>query len=77
MEDKIKLWYQEKFTTDELGAYLSDCTFEDLHKDLTVGKDVYDTMGVGDSLVRERVFEELANRMSVSYEVIYRMWLDS
>jgi hypothetical protein len=38
---------------------------------------VYEALGVCDSLVRERVFGELAKIMNVDYDCIYEQWLKS
>ena len=56
----VRDWYAEQFPDDPLGGMIApDVTFaqtvESLH-----GGDVYDRLGVGDSVVRERVFAELS-----------------
>jgi len=72
---EIKEWYQEEFPTDELGAEINPTvTFEDLKENLP---NVYDCLGVSDSLVRERVFTKLANLLSVGYDEIYYEWLNN
>jgi hypothetical protein len=38
-------------------------------------ENIYDLIGVGDSLVRERIFEALAEIMNVEYDYIYHQWL--
>ena len=38
-------------------------------------ENIYDLLGVGDSLVRERIFEALAEIMNVEYDYIYHQWL--
>ena len=48
-------------------------TFNDVMNDLP---NVYKVIGVGDSVVRERVFEELSKRTKKSYNDIYDIWLD-
>lgn len=74
----IKNWYTHYYETDELGQEINSmATFNDLHKALLEGKDVYEVIGVGDSLVRERLFDELAILLGVSYEVVYNMWLNN
>lgn len=59
MGARVRDWYAEQFPDDPLGGMIaSDVTFaqtvESLH-----GGDVYDRLGVGESVVRERVFAEL------------------
>ena len=74
----IKNWYTHYYETDELGQEINSmATFNDLHRALLDGRDVYEVIGVGDSLVRERLFDELAILLGVSYEVVYDMWLNN
>jgi hypothetical protein len=63
---------------DELGVEINEkSTFNGLYKVLDNKGDVYHYIGVSDSLVRERVFEKLADIMGVKYDEIYQKWLDS
>lgn len=72
----IKNWYVRKFPKDELGHELNNkITFKGLFKALDNYKDVYEFLGVGDSIIRERVFEKLAEIMNVEYDYIYKRWL--
>ena len=74
----IKNWYTHYYETDELGQEINSmATFNDLHRALLDGRDVYEVIGVGDSLVRERLFDELAILLGVSYEDVYNMWLNN
>ena len=76
LELKIKDWYTKEFKDDELGAEIKDgITFADLDKALTDKKDVYDVLGVGDSIIRERCFEKLSDLLGVDYDNIYYRWL--
>lgn len=73
---KIKTWYTKQFKTDELGHEIAEnATFEGLFEALDNYKDVYKYIGVADSLVRERVFQKLAEIMQVEYSYIYEQWL--
>lgn len=73
---KIKEWYVNKYPTDELGTEINnEITFEDLFVVLDTYKDVYKALGVGDSIIRERVFDKLAKIMQVDYNYIYEQWL--
>lgn len=75
---KIKNYYLDAFPNDELGKDINpDATFIGLTSALSDGDDVYDYIGVGDSIVRERVFGKLADIMGVPYNVIYKMWQKS
>ena len=58
---KIKNWYKKKYPKDELGEGLNNTnTFKDLENALNKGGDVYKVMGEDDSVIRERLFQQLA-----------------
>jgi len=77
MRTVIKKWYQLNYPTDELGSEIrEDITFKDLWTALKNNEEVYDLIYVHDSLVRERLFQELANIMDVDYNVVYDQWLN-
>jgi hypothetical protein len=74
----IKEFYLNEYPTDELGIELiGTSTFvgllDVLHNNT---KDVYDYIGVGDSLVRERVFARLAEILEMPYDYVYNLWLN-
>ena len=72
------VWYRNKYPTDDCGACLREgLTFGDLWDCLRRGKDFYRCCGVGDSLVRERLFVKIAEIYHVSYEFVYGMWIAS
>jgi hypothetical protein len=71
----IREYYLTKYPTDELGVELNQTpTFAGLLNQLIVGGDVYRYIGVGDSIIRERLFERLAEELEVSYEYVYNLW---
>lgn len=73
---KIKEWYVKEYPTDELGVELNnEITFYDLFVVLDNYKSVYEALNVWDSIIRERVFDKLAEIMQVDYEYIYKQWL--
>ena len=73
----IKDWYRNNYKTDELGEEINlTVTFNDLYNALLNNKDIYDLIGVSDSLIRERLFEKLSDLLGVKYEDVYSMWLD-
>lgn len=72
----IRDWYTSAYPDDDLGMNLSDISFRDLYTGISQGLDVYDRIGVGDSIVRERLFERLAELKSVPYNTIRDMWLN-
>lgn len=74
----IRDWYTATYPEDELGYEIDPkANFLGLKMTLDEFKDVYDYIGVGDSLVRERVFEKAARIWGVSYDRIYDLWLES
>jgi len=73
----IREYYVSQFPTDDLGLELNETkTFAGLLNQLVVGGDVYRYIGVGDSLIRERLFAKLADELEVSYEYVYNLWLN-
>ena len=75
---KLKSYYMNKYKTDELGVEIKDgITFNDLFRCLDGYNCVYDFIGVGDSIVRERLFSALAVVMECNYDYIYNQWLSN
>lgn len=73
---KVKDWYKEFYGDDELGDEIrEDLTFYDLFEAMDNYLNVYKVLGVDDSIVRERVFDKLAEIMDVDYDYIYDQWL--
>jgi hypothetical protein len=73
----IKDFYLNTYPTDELGTELNEnINFAGLLNELYTNGDVYEYIGVYDSLVRERLFSELADSLEVSYDYIYNLWLN-
>lgn len=58
---------------DEIEA--AGSTFYDVWRALNLGQDVYDAIGGGDSIVRERVFQHLSELTGKRYRTIYNLWL--
>lgn len=72
----VKDAYCNAYETDELGLEINPkLTFNDVHKALKSGKDFYDFIGVGDSLVRERIFEMMSDIFNKDYDYFYNLWL--
>lgn len=75
---KVKKWYLKTYPKDDLGKEIrEDITFWSLWALMSQGYDVYNILGVGDSMIRERVFEELSKILGVDYDVVYQKWLNS
>jgi hypothetical protein len=74
----LREYYLSKYPTDELGVELNETpTFAGLLNQLIVGGDVYKYIGVGDSIIRERLFERLAEELNVKYDYVYELWLNN
>jgi hypothetical protein len=72
----IREFYLETYPTDDLGLELNETpTFAGLLNQLIIDGDIYRYIGVSDSLVRERLFERLAEELEVSYDYVYDLWL--
>ena len=73
-KENIKLWYLSEFPTDVVGMYINpSATFSEAQNNLA---NIYEYIRVHDSVVRERIFNELSERMGVSYKEIYDQWLN-
>ena len=74
----IKQFYLENYPTDELGVELKDdATFTGLLNELFTKNDIYGYIGVGDSIIRERLFMELSEILKCSYDYVYDLWLNN
>ena len=72
----LKSWYADNFPADELGLELNpSATFDGLFDVLDCHGDVYDYMGVGDSVIRERLFWGLALYIDADYGYILDQWM--
>lgn len=72
----IKEYYLKNYPSDDLGAHLiDDTTFTGLLNELYKGNDIYKYIGVTDSIIRERLFEKLAQIIFRSYNYIYNIWI--
>ena len=78
--DRLRCVRQNYYQGDETGEKRKELkimlTFEGLIKCLDESTDVYKYFGVGDSVIRERLFSELAKMLGVKYDFIFDKWLD-
>lgn len=75
---KIKSWYMTKYEDDELGKDINEnITFYHLYAALENQEDIYNLIGVNDSIVRERCFEQLSKILNCSYSEVFDKWLES
>lgn len=83
--ENIKQWYHKAYPTDDEYEWMNDdITFKKLLEEMTSfytypqidpGDVYYRAIGAEDSLIRERIFEKLAEILNVNYDVIYNLWL--
>jgi len=80
----LKEWYTKEFPTDPEGEYLNeDITLQNVYDFINKygcegpDGDLYDYIGAGDSLVRERIFAKISEALNVPYNDIYNKWLRS
>ena len=74
----IKEFYLSTYPADELGNEINaKATFDGLNNILNKYKNVYDYIGACDSLIRERIFEKLAEIKAVDYSEIYDKCLEA
>ena len=76
LKTKIRNWYHSTYPTDDMWEDIDrNVTFDDVFEALDNYKDIYETIGAEDSLVRERVFKQLAEIMGVDYDYVYDQWM--
>lgn len=79
MNTNVKNWYISEFSDDKgMGETLNEnVTFQDVCHCLLTRGDVYLCIGGdADTIVRERVFEKLAELLNRSYTFVYNLWLN-
>ena len=77
LDAKVANVYIRKWKKDDLGYEINpNLTFRMLLIGLLNGTDVYDMLGVSDSLIRERCFYFLADIVGCDYDFLYDLWLN-
>jgi hypothetical protein len=72
----IREFYVAKYPTDDMGDGINPtATFAGLLNQLIVGGDVYAYLYVYDSIIRERLFERLAEELNIKYDYVYNLWI--
>jgi hypothetical protein len=72
----IREFYVKNYPSDDMGDGINPtATFAGLLNQLIVGGDVYAYLYVYDSIIRERLFERLAEELNVKYDYVYNLWL--
>lgn len=78
LESGIRDWYSHEFPDDPEGGRIDPrTTFREVVESFPMGDghDFYAVTGAVDSIVRERVFEELSKRLDCGYGTVYDAWL--
>lgn len=77
LSESVRNWYMEAYPDDGLGASIDpQLTFARALNAVSLGNGFYTALGVGDSLARERIFQELSGRTGIGYDGIYDAWID-
>ena len=78
LNENVQGWFLDSYPDDECGQYINpNITFKHILKALNAGKDIYEVIGFGDSLIRELIFNRLSVILNVTYDRIYEMWLEN
>lgn len=73
---KLREWYLLNFPNDTLAQEIDeDADFEGLFDTLDSYGNVYNYFGVGDSIIREHLFEGLAMCIGKDYDYVYHQWM--
>ena len=77
LNSKIKAWFLKAHPEEEyFGKQLNaNATFQGLYETIKNKQNVYNYIGLQDSVVREYIFQELADILHQNYQMIYKMWL--
>jgi hypothetical protein len=74
----IREFYLANYPSDDMGDGINPtATFAGLLNQLIIGGDVYAYLYVYDSIIRERLFERLAEELNVKYDYVYNLWLNN
>lgn len=75
--DKVSDWYKKAYAGDDAFPKNKDITFDELANKMLDGTlgEFYEAVGVGESDVREKIFEELSERTGRPYDDFYDAWL--
>lgn len=71
----IREWYVKAYPMDDLGPGIVG-NFARALETMAQGGDIYDYIGIGDSLIRERLFTRLSKMLGLDYDHVYEMWLN-
>ena len=70
-------WYLQTFPGDKLGVDIAHVKFSEVYQRMLNKEDIYEILDIIDSVIRERIFLELANRLNKDYDYVYDLWLSA
>lgn len=71
MKSKINVWYSYHYPNDtEALKNINAVTFGDVLKAIVTKENVYDVIGLADSIVRDSIFSEICNLLGWEYETL-------
>lgn len=70
-------WYLQTFPDDKLGVDIAHVKFSEVYQRMLNKEDIYEILDIVDSVIRERIFLELARRLNKDYDYIYDLWLSA
>jgi hypothetical protein len=74
----IKEFYTTNYPDDKLGLEINKTnSLAGLWNELLAGGDLYEYIGVKNSVIRERLFKKLADDIGESYDYVYNLWITS
>lgn len=72
---KVCTVYKKMYSSDDLADEIDPkLTFKQAYDRMSKGECIYDIIGIGDSVIRERIFAILAEMYGVTYDTIYNLW---
>lgn len=71
----IRDWYIKNYPEDREGKNIKHVGFRETYQGMKKGEDFYKKIGVQDSVIRERVFNQMAKENKTSYNNIYKTWM--
>ena len=77
LNQSVKQWLLREYPEEEdfIVDMPEDLTFNDVHEKLLNHEDIYETLNVGDSVIREKVFNGLVEATGYDYDYFYYLWL--
>ena len=72
---KVRAVYKKMYPTDDLADEIDPkLTFKQAYDRMFKGECIYHIIGIGDSVIRERIFAILSELYGVTYDEIYNLW---